>query len=259
MTLAAFVTLLAVGLAGSFVSGMVGIGGSIVKYPLLLYVPPLLGVAEFTAHQVAGISAIQVLFAAGSGMLAYRRGNYLHYRLIATMGAAIIVGSFAGAYAAQFLSESLINLVYAALATVAAVMMFIPMRDPDIQRSGYADFNSVLAFSLAAIIGVFSGVVGAAGAFLLVPVMLVVLRIPTRVTIASSLAITFISSIGASVGKLWAGDVLMGPALILIWASIVGAPLGAKVGKRMNTKWLRILLASLILATCVKIWGSILS
>lgn len=258
MSFLAFVTLLAVGLLGSFVSGMVGIGGSIVKYPLLLYVPPLLGVAQFTAHQVAGVSSIQVLFAAGAGMLAYRRGNYLHYRLIVTMGTAILIGSFVGAYTSKYLSESVINLVYACLASVAALMMFIPQRERAPQDSSHVAFNPFLAFSLAGIIGTLSGVVGAAGAFLLVPVMLVVLRIPTRVTIASSLAITFISSIGTSVGKLWTGDVLLGPALILIWASIVGAPLGAKLGKRMNTKWLRILLVALILGACIKIWASII-
>ena len=57
------VTLFLIGFVGSFISGMVGIGGSIIKYPMLLYIPPLLGMAAFTAHEVSGISAIQVFFA----------------------------------------------------------------------------------------------------------------------------------------------------------------------------------------------------
>lgn len=44
--------------------------------------------------------------------------------------------------------------------------------------------------------------VGAAGAFILVPIMLVMLKILTRMTIATSLAITFISSIGSTVEKI---------------------------------------------------------
>ena len=52
-----------IGFIGSFISGMVGVGGSIIKYPMLLYIPPLFGIAAFTAHEVSGISAIQVLFA----------------------------------------------------------------------------------------------------------------------------------------------------------------------------------------------------
>lgn len=253
MSFAAFLTLLLIGLFGSFVSGMVGIGGSIVKYPLLLYVPPLLGVPSFTAHQVSGISAVQVLFATASGVWAYRKGDYLHHRLIAVMGAAIILGSFVGAVVAKSFEESTINLVYAALASLAAVMMFV--RKPIIEApSSKVRFNGALAAGLAGGVGFFSGIVGAAGAFLLVPIMLVVLRIPTRVTIASSLAITFISSIGTTAGKLLAGDVLPGPALIMIWASILGAPLGAYIGKKLQVTWLQALLAVLILATCVKIW-----
>jgi uncharacterized membrane protein YfcA len=35
--------LLALGVVGAFVSGLVGVGGAIVMIPLLLYGPPLLG------------------------------------------------------------------------------------------------------------------------------------------------------------------------------------------------------------------------
>ncbi|QSO46058.1 sulfite exporter TauE/SafE family protein [Alicyclobacillus mengziensis] len=259
MSIGAFLTLLCIGLLGSFVSGMVGIGGSIVKYPLLLYVPPLLGVAEFSSHQVSGISAVQVLFSTAAGVFAYRKGNYLNYRLIAYMGAAIVVGSFIGAYEARYLSENAINLVYAFLATIAAAMMFIRTEERmDDQNSSSGEFNRVLVVILAGTVGLLSGVVGAAGAFLLVPLMLVVLKIPMRVTIASSLAITFISSIGATIGKLSAGDVLLGPSLVMIWASIVAAPLGARVGKRISVKWLKAILALLIVVTCVKIWSDML-
>lgn len=55
-------------------------------------------------------------------------------------------------------------------------------------------FNKWLVAGLAFIVGIGAGIVGAAGAFILVPIMLVVLKVPTRMTIATSLAITFISS-----------------------------------------------------------------
>src|SRR5699024_9710893 len=97
-----------------------------------------------------------------------------------------------------------------------------------------------------------AGIVGAAGAFILVPIMIVVLKIPTRMTIASSLAITFISSIGTAVGKIATGQVLLLPAIILVIASIIGAPLGARAGKTMNTKYLQWILAGLILEVLSK-------
>lgn len=88
--------------------------------------------------------------------------------------------------------------------------------------------------------------------------MLTVLKIPTRITIATSLAITFISSIGGSVGKVMTGQVDYWPAFIMIIASIIAAPLGAKVGQKMNVKILQWLLALMIGATAIKIWINIL-
>ncbi len=237
---------------------MLGVGGSIIKYPLLLYIPPMFGLAAFTAHEVSGISAVQVLFASIAGVWAYRKGGYLNKQLIIYMGSAILIGSFIGSFGSGFLSEESVNIVYGILALVAAVMMFIPKKQVDDNPIGEVTFNKILAASLALIVGIGSGIVGAAGGFLLVPIMLTVLHIPTRMTIATSLAVTFISSIGGSVGKLMTGQVDYWPAFIMIIASIIAAPLGAKIGKTMNTKILQIILAIMIAATAVKIWIDIL-
>ncbi|SEQ08368.1 sulfite exporter TauE/SafE family protein [Piscibacillus halophilus] len=243
-----------IGFFGSFISGMVGIGGSIVKYPMLLYIPPLLGFAAFTSHEVSGISAVQVFFATIGGVWAYRKGGYLNKSLILYMGISILIGSFIGGFGSKFLSEGSVNFVYAILATIAVVMMFMPKKGLDDVALDQVTFNKTLASSLAFIVGIGAGIVGAAGAFVLVPIMLIVLKIPTRMTIASSLAITFISSIGSTAGKIMTGQVLLVPAIIMIVASLIASPLGAQAGKKINTKYLHLILAVLILASAVKIW-----
>jgi uncharacterized membrane protein YfcA len=251
------ITILLIGFAGSFVSGMVGIGGSIVNYPLLLFVPPLLGFAAFSAHNVSGITAVQVFFATIGGVWAYRKGGYLNKTLIGYMGTSVLVGSFIGAFGSGFLEASAINIVYGVLAAIAAIMMFVPRKGKEDTELATVEFNQWLAAILAFIVGIGAGIVGAAGAFILVPIMLVVLKIPTRMTIASSLAITFLSSIGSTVGKLTTGQVLLWPAIIMIIASLIASPLGAKVGKKVNTKVLQWVLAILIVITAVKIWMDI--
>ncbi|CAM5635853.1 putative membrane transporter protein OS=Lysinibacillus sphaericus OX=1421 GN=LS41612_02065 PE=3 SV=1 [Lysinibacillus sphaericus] len=189
------ITIFLIGFVGSYISGMLGIGGSIIKYPMLLYIPPLLGFTAFTAHEVSGISAVQVFFASIAGVWAYRKGGYLNKSLIIYMGGAILAGSFVGSFGSQYLSEAGVNIVYGILALIAAIMMFIPKKQIDDKPMNDVTFNKPVAVILAFIVGIGSGIVGAAGGFLLVPIMLVVLRIPTRMTIATSLAITFISSI----------------------------------------------------------------
>nr|WP_304219576.1 sulfite exporter TauE/SafE family protein [Fredinandcohnia onubensis] len=252
------ITIFLIGFIGSYISGMLGIGGSIIKYPMLLYIPPLFGLAAFSAHEVSGISAVQVFFATIGGVWAYRKGGYLNKTLILYMGISILVGSFVGGFGSKFMSEGGINVVYGVLALIAAIMMFIPKKNVDDVPFDQVTFNKWLAAALAFIVGLGAGIVGAAGAFLLVPIMLVVLKIPTRMTIASSLAITFISSIGSTVGKITTGQIEYVPAVIMIVASLIASPLGAIAGKKMNTKVLQIILAILIAGTAVKIWMDIL-
>ena len=252
------ITIFLIGFIGSFISGMVGVGGSIIKYPMLLFIPPLLGFATFTAHEVAGISAVQVFFATIAGVWAYRGTGYLHKKLIVYMGSSILIGSFIGAFTSNLLQESAVNVVYAVLATIAAIMMFLPKKQLPDQPAQEITFHKGLAVSLSFIVGIASGIVGAAGSFLLVPIMLTVLKLPTRVTIATSLAVTFISSIGSTVGKVATDQVLYGPAMVMIIASIVAAPIGAKLGQKMNTKILKWILAILILASSLQIRWDVL-
>lgn len=83
-------TLFAIGFVGSFISGMVGIGGSIIKYPMLLYIPPALGFIAFTAQEVAAVRAVQVFLATLAGIFAYRKGNFINKKLVLYMGIPIM-------------------------------------------------------------------------------------------------------------------------------------------------------------------------
>lgn len=259
MEIGFIITIFLIGFIGSFISGMLGIGGSIIKYPMLLYIPAMLGFTAYSAHEVSGISAVQVFFATIGGVWAYRKGGYLNKTLIIYMGTGILLGSFIGGYGSEAMPEGQINVVYAVLATIAALMMLIPKKGIDEIPLDQVRFNKWLAAALAFVVGVAAGIVGAAGAFILVPIMLVVLKIPTRMTIATSLAVTFISSIGATIGKITTGQVLLWPAVIMVVASLIASPLGAQFGKKINTKILQFILAALIIATSVKIWLDILA
>lgn len=258
MDISFIITIFLIGIIGSFISGMLGIGGAIINYPMLLYIPAALGVASFTAHEVSGITAIQVFFATMGGVLAYRKGGYLNKTLITYMGISILIGSLIGGLGSTNMSEIGINIVYGILALLAVIMMFIPKKGIDDIPLNQVKFNKWLAALLAFIVGIGAGIVGAGGAFLLVPIMLTVLKIPTRMTIASSLAITLISSIGAITGKLSTGQVEILPSLIMVVASLIASPLGANAGKRMNTKVLQIIMGILILSIAVKTWMDIL-
>ena len=225
---------------------------------ITFYIPPFFGFASFSAHEVSGISAARCVVCSIAGVLAFRNGGLLNKKLITIMGISIIVGTFIGSFGSNLLSEESINLVYGILALLAAIMMFIPKKDIDQIPFDQVKFNGPLAAGLAFVVGIGSGIVGAGGGFLLIPIMLLILRIPTRMTIASSLAIIFLSSIAGSIGKIATGQIDYLPAIIVIIAGLIAAPIGAGVSKKMNTKMLQRLLAILILATAMKVWFDIL-
>lgn len=85
MDLTWIITIFTIGFLGSFISGMVGIGGSIINYPMLLFIPVALGFTAFTAQEVSAISAIQVFFASLMGMLVFRKGGLLNKALMLYM------------------------------------------------------------------------------------------------------------------------------------------------------------------------------
>jgi len=258
MSISFIITIFLIGFAGSFISGMLGIGGAIINFPLLLYIPAILGVGHFTAYEVSGITAIQVFFATLSGVWAYRKDGFLNKALIIYMGISILIGSFIGGFGSRYMPENGLNIVYGILALIAFIMMFMPKKGIDDIPLDQVKFKKWIAAFWAFIVGIGAGIVGAGGAFLLVPIMLVILKIPTRMTIASSLAITLISSIGTVAGKVSTGQVEVLPSFLMIIASLIASPIGAKVGKRLNTKILQTIMGTLILVTAVKIWINLL-
>ncbi|PDZ72250.1 sulfite exporter TauE/SafE family protein [Bacillus pseudomycoides] len=257
MSFSFMIVIFLIGFVGSFISGMVGIGGAIINYPMILYIPVLLGFTGYTAHEVSGITAIQVFFATFAGVWVYRKSGYINETLVLYMGTSILVGSFVGSLGSRVLDAGQVNIVYAILATIAAIMMFIPKKNRSELPLEALTYNKGLASVLAFIVGTSSGIVGAGGAFLLVPIMLVILKIPTHMKIATSLAITFISSIGITIGKVTTGQVVVLPSIMIAIASLIASPLGASVGKRLNQKILQWILAILIVSTSIKIWMDI--
>lgn len=245
-------TLFLIGFSGSFLSGMLGMGGAIINYPMLLFIPPLIG-AEFSPQEVAGISMVQVFFTTLAGVLSYRKTMLYSKRLIASMGLPCLCGSLLGGLGSGLLPGEAIHLIYLLLATAASILMFVPNKTVDEHEGWRPSFSVWLAAGSAFLVGLLSGIVGAGGAFILIPIMLAILKIPTRVTIASSLSIVFLSSIGGAFGKVVSGQVLWLPTLIVVLASLIGAPLGAFLSKKTPAKNLRYLLACLILISSFKL------
>ncbi len=253
------VFLVLVGLSVGFLSGLLGIGGGIVMFPLLLYVPPLFGLPAIDVKSVTGLTMVQGFFSALAAMLYYHKNALVNKSLVLTLGLSLFLSSLAGSLASKKIPDSSLLIVFGALALIAALMMLIPRNyHLDDLTEDQVYFNRSTAISVGILIGFSIGLVGQGGAFILIPTMLYVLKIPLRVALGSTLAIGMFSSSAGLAGKVATGQVPYLLAAPLVAGAIPAARWGSVVGKRTNTRFLKWLLAAIIFATAVKVWSSIL-
>ncbi|MBI4592710.1 MAG: sulfite exporter TauE/SafE family protein [Candidatus Rokubacteria bacterium] len=254
-------TLLGLGVAGAFVAGLLGVGGAIVMIPLLLYVPPLAGVGALDVKSVAAITMVQVFVAAFSGMLAHRRHQAVNAELAWVGGLTMAVASFVGATASKYVPDRWLLVIFAVMVTAAAPLMLLRSQGSESPPApaGPGRFSRPRTIAVTATVGVAAGMVGAGGAFLLVPLLLVVVGVPIRVTIGSSLAITALAATAGVLGKLVTGQVPLAPALVVSLGALPGAQLGAAVSRRLPPRSLKLALFLVIVATGLRVWADVLT
>ena len=260
MSLPFAVVLVVLGAAGAFISGLLGVGGAIVMIPLLLYVPPLLGVGMLDVRSVAAITMVQVFVASVAGMIAHGRHHAVNRRLAVVGGAAMGAGSLAGAVVSRYVPQRWLLIVFAVMVTVAFVLMFVPEPAPDVSEPAVVkEYRASLTAVTAGVVGVAAGFVGAGGAFLLVPLLLVVVGVPIRVTIGSSLAITAVAATAGVIGKAVTGQIPLPPAVMVAAGALPGAQLGAAGSRRLSGVALKRALLAVIVATGAKVWWQLLA
>ncbi len=253
-----FLFLALVGVSVGFLSGLLGIGGGIIMFPLLLYVTPFLGFSGIDIKSITGLTMVQGFFSALAAMFYYHKNALVNRSLVVTLGLSLFLSSLIGSLASKNVPDGPLLMVFGALAFIAAAMMLIPRSyaQDDLTEEKVL-FHKPTAIVIGVVIGFSIGLVGQGGAFILIPMMLYVLKIPLRVALGSTLAIGLFSSSAGLVGKVATGQVPYLMALPLIIGAVPAARFGSIVGKRTNTRFLKWLLAAIIFATAAKVWSAI--
>lgn len=254
------VTLLFLGLGGGFLSGLLGLGGAIFMIPLLLYVPPLLGVGLLDMKQVAAVSMVQVLSASLTGLIVHNKNRFVSKSIIIYMGTANAIGNLAGSLVSKQVKSAFLLAIFATLAVIAAVVMFIPKREQgnDIPPED-VKYSKTLAIAVSLVIGSFGGMVGAPGAFIYIPAMIYLLNIPTRIVIGSTLGIVSMGAVTGTIGKMATGQVIWPYATALVVGTVPGAQFGSGMSKKVNTKHLRLIIAIIIAITGLRMWYQVMT
>ena len=248
------------GLLTGFLSGMLGIGGGIVMAPLLLYLPPMLGFESLPMRTIAGLTIVQGLVSSLLGSFAHHRLHFVSLRLSVVMGGTIFFAALAGGAGAKYVSNQILLFAFGGLALAAAVLMALPLKEnlenPETKEMEFQDWRAVL---VALTVGLLGGLVGQGGSFILIPLMIYFVRIPTRIAIGSNLAIVLLSSVAGFLGKAVTGQIEWMMSLPIVGAVFLSVGLGSLTSKKTPVKWLRRILAFIIAFVALQIWTSLLS
>jgi uncharacterized membrane protein YfcA len=248
-------------LAGStvgFLSGLLGIGGGIVMFPILLYLPPLFDIGPIGVKHITGLTMIQGFFASLSAVLFYHKQRLVHKPLVVTLGFSFFFASLAGSFISKWTPDRVLLFVFGLLALAASAAMLL-RRDysADDVTEDKVFFHKPTAVIAGTMIGFLVGMVGQGGAFIIIPLLLYVLKVPLRVAMGSTLGIGLFSASAGLAGKIVTGQVPLLMALALLAGAVPSAQVGSRVSRRVKSRYLKWLLAILITAAAIKVWADI--
>jgi len=270
--------ILGMGSAVGFLSGMFGVGGGFLITPLLIFsgVPPAVAVAT-GVNQIVGTSV--------SGAISqWRRGN-----VDVKMGLVLLLGGFSGSLIGVALFKVLRSLgqvdlivsisyvlflgIVGSLMLVESVQTLRQTRQPvetGMRRRQHSwihglplkmrfrrsklYISAIPPFAVGALVGLLAAIMGVGGGFLMVPAMIYLLRMPTKVVIGTSLfQIIFVAAGVTIMHALLNHTVDVVLALALMIGGICGVQYGSAVGRKMRGEQLRALLAVLVLAVSARL------
>lgn len=247
------ITLLSLGLFGGLLSGMVGVGGGIIMFPLLLYVPPALGVTVLSVKAAASITSVQSFFGAISGAIAHHRHRRVYWPLARDFGGAMALTSLASSVASAYVSSHWILVLFALMASIAAILMLFPR--PEVEEQAHDEhvhYHRPRAILLGGVIGMGSGMVGQGGGFLFVPVMMFFLAAPLRIAIGTALVVGVVSSAAVVLGRIGTAQIPWAMTAITVVGAVIGAQIGSELSQRAPRRLLRGILSAVVLLTAGK-------
>jgi uncharacterized protein len=260
MSLTLIASLASIGAIGGFFSGLLGFGGGVVMFPLLYYLPPLLSLERLDAKTVAAVVITQVFFSSVVGGLAHLRSGRVHGRIALVAGTASAVASFVGGVASKWTSERFLLLLFGIATLLVLAMMFLPAPSQELEKVSLEKVSvAPVPLSLCSFVtGILIGFLGA-GNFVFVPLLIYILKVPTRIAIGSSLLIAMMNTCSGFLGKLATGQIPWLMATVVVIGASIGALAGERIHCRLPTPILRYIYSAMVGLIAVRIWLSILA
>ncbi len=256
-------------LAGSL-GALLGIGGGI-------FLVPFLNIGLNLPLQAAAAISLTTVIATSSSVSAGRAGKQvINMRLGMVLEVATAAGSLLGGVTAQMLPQSALQMLFGVMSAIVAVIMLSrlgrrnvildPTVEPGLLGGRFHEHESggtvtyrvkrlPVALVASFLAGQVSSLLGVGGGVIKVPVLNAWCGIPMRAAAATS---AFMIGVTATAGAvIYYGHGLLVPELAA--AAVLGVQLGSwggmHFGARASAKWLKVLMAGVLVVVSVLMFG----
>ena len=259
-------------------SGLFGVGGGFLMTPFLIFlgVPPAYAVAN---------EANNILATSVSGSTTHYLKNTLDYKMgfMIVIGGA--VGTAIGIYTFTYFKgigkiDTVISLAYMYILAIIGTLMLVESlgeidkakRNLIVKKKLHVHYwihglpfrmrfpksklyeSAFTPILIGLLVGFIAAIMGIGGAFILVPAMIYIIKMPTKLVPGTSLFVTiFVSVIVTFLHSFNYGSIDLLLVFMLVVGSIVGVQIGQKIGEKIDSSGLRALLAVLLLIVGIAI------
>jgi uncharacterized membrane protein YfcA len=196
-----------------------------------------------------------IIFTAISATIAYaRQPQRIEYRTGLLIAVTTVIGAITGSYTSSYLATEfpeVFRIIFAmCLFPIAIKMIFFPKErkeivsiDDEIEHDEIIFFGferrEILSTIFGLVAGFSSGLLGIGGGVVMVPILIHVGKLSIHKAVATSMFIMIATSIAGAAVKITMGQIYPDLALFLIIGIIIGAQIGPRLVKRIDTKVLQ--------------------
>lgn len=239
--------LLAMGCFGGFAAGLLGIGGGMILVPFITMILVARGVPdELVVHMAIATSLGTIMFTSLSSVRAHHKHGAVVWRIVKLLAPGILIGSTIGPWIGKQMNTATLSVFFGVFVAFSATQMLInkkPAAARDLPKAPGM-------FAAGGVIGVLAGLVGAGGGFVSVPFM-TWCGVRIHQAVATSAALGFPIALAGTLANIvygWGepglpayslGFIYVPALLIIVAASVVMAPIGARTAHKMPVRQLQ--------------------
>jgi uncharacterized protein len=210
--------------------GLLGGGGSVLTVPIFHYV---LGY-EVKPSIAMSLAVVGVTSAAGA--LGRLRSGELNGRAVLTFAPVAMLGTFLGARLALLVPSTAQLVLFAVVMLAASVFMW---RGRPAAAAPSAKPHPVLVALIGGAVGILTGLVGVGGGFLIVPALVLLLGVPVKEAVGTSLGVIALNSASGFAGYWGRVDIDLRIMAAFTAIAIVGVFIGTRLGRHVSPAGLR--------------------